>query len=145
MPLATTASPVPVLGALITRVPTPTLVRSPPPVMPPVGRPLMVLVARVSVVPASTPIDAALCRIMAPDHVLLPPIRFSRAPAPPAPPAPLPLRMIDLLMLSPLPSTWTPAPLATTVAAPAVALPRAVLFWSLSTPALTNVCPTYVL
>jgi hypothetical protein len=61
--------------------------------------------------------------MMPPDQVLLPPIRFSRAPVPLTP---VPLRMMDLAMLRPEPRIWTLAPLATTVAAPWTGLPRGV-------------------
>src|SRR5262249_61776602 len=99
--------------------------------------------------PASTPMALALFRAMAPDQVLLPPDRFSRAPVPPTP---VPLRTIDLAMLRPLPRIWTLAPLATTVGAPPVGLPRGVLngtvalvtvvFCSWRIPWLTSVWPT---
>ena len=53
----------------------------------------------------------SFARVMLPDQVLLPPIRFSRAPVPLMP---LPLRMIGLAIVRPLPRTCTAALLATT-------------------------------
>ena len=44
------------------------------------GRQPLMVVASVSVVPASAPMVLALFRMTVPDQVLLPPTRFSRAP-----------------------------------------------------------------
>src|SRR5262245_27048932 len=104
MPSLTTVCPVAVLREARASVPPPTLVRSPPPLMPPTVMPLMrllpwtVVALTVSVLPASTPMELLPFRMMLPDQVLLPPARLRRAPRLPTP---VPLRTIDLVMLRP--------------------------------------------
>src|SRR5207247_1758658 len=82
---------------------------------------------------------AALPNVIAPDHVFV--LATWRSAPPPA--MPVPFSVTGSATTSPLPSSCSAAPPATVVA-PAVA-PRAVLFCTSSTPALTVVAPLYVL
>ena len=123
--------PVPLITVVLTVVlpAPPTVNRKPPLVMPP---------DTVSV-PASAFTRAALPNVIAPDHVFV--LATWRSAPPPA--MPVPFSVTGSATTSPLPSSCSAAPPATVVA-PAVA-PRAVLFCTSSTPALTVVAPLYVL